>query len=58
MIIYFQLSLWFPLWYGMILNTLKNGGYWGYMKNKNNQREMNERAKSIKVFIKQQIAKY
>ena len=44
------------VWYD--IKYIKEWWYWGYMKNKNNQREMNESAKSIKVFIKQQIAKY
>ena len=47
-----------PFWYGVLLNPIKNGGYWKYRSKKKLQKEMNRLAKAIKVFTSEQIAKF
>ena len=58
LLIYSILSMTMPLWYGMILNPYKTGGYWQYRDVKKRQKAMNKLAVSIKEFTTQQIAKY
>jgi len=52
------ISMFLPIWYGMILNPFKNGGYWGYRKNKKRQKSLNKLASAIKKFTTAQIASF
>jgi hypothetical protein len=52
------ISFTLPLWYGMILNPYKTGGYWQYRDIKKRQKANNKLAVSIKAFTALQIAKY
>ena len=58
LLLYAFLSLSMPLWYGMILNPIRKGGYWKYISNRKRQKAMNKLAKAIKSFTSQQIANY
>lgn len=58
LLIYSYLSMTMPLWYGMILNPMRTGGYWQYSSTKKQQKAMNKLAKAIKAFTTIQIAKY
>ena len=55
-ILYMSLSVYF--WYGMLLNPIKKGGYWGYRKDKKDQKKLNDMASSIKRYTTQQISSY
>ena len=56
--IYLIIILFMPLWYGFLLNPIKNGGYWGYRARKKQQKVMNKLAKAIKSFIELNVASY
>ena len=58
LLIYSILSMTMPLWYGMILNPIKTGGYWEYRSIKKQQKAMNKLAKAIKEFTAIQMARY
>lgn len=55
-ILYMSLTIYF--WYGMLLNPIQKGGYWGYRKDKKDQKQLNDIARSIKRYTTQQISKY
>ena len=56
--IYLIIIFFMPLWYGFLLNPIRNGGYWGYRARKKQQKVMNKLAKAIKSFIELNVASY
>ena len=56
--IYLIVVMFMPLWYGFLLNPIKNGGYWGYRANKKQQKLMNNLAKEIKDFTYFNVSSY
>jgi hypothetical protein len=58
------ISLWgftaltLPFWYGMLLNPMRDGGYWGFRARQKNQKLHNKLATSLKQLMTQQIGIY
>ncbi len=55
-VLYMSASIY--IWYGMLLNPIQKGGYWGYRKSKGNQKKLNKLARSIKEYTTAQISTY
>lgn len=47
-----------PIWYGMVLNPSRNGGYWGYRARKKYQKLHNQMAVNLKQLMTTQVKLY
>jgi hypothetical protein len=53
LLLLFGLGTTVPIWYFLWYNRKKDGGYWGYRRNKKHQKAMNKLATELKVLLEE-----